>query len=312
MDTFETVELGGKVQELAEPAEGENVQELAEPAEDTLPGEAGGESEEQEKPEEQAGAADEEHEGTDAPEAEQSQEDRRRNAALRRRQEQVRQQQMVEAEKRAAQARVDKAYADLYAGKINPYNNKPITTEAEYLAYKQTFDQEKIRQQMDKSGLPVEAINSIVDNHPAIKKAQEVIRQAEETTAAARQVQAKEGIANELKIISALDPSIKTLEDLMAMEGADRFFGVVKNGGLSLSDAFKLVNFDQLTARKTAAAKQAAINQAAGKGHLTATASRGAGGVTIPADTLEMYRQIFPNKSDAEFQKHYATHNKKE
>lgn len=237
-------------------------------------------------------------------------EERHRNAAMRREKERAQSQAAIDAEKKAAQERVDKAYADAYAGQVNPYTGKPITSEADYLAYKEAFEKDRIEQEMKKAGLSVDAINKIVDNHPVVKQAHSVIKQAEESAAAAKQVQAQEGINNELKIISALNPSIKTLEDLTTMENAEEYFNLVKRGGLTLSEAFKLLNFDNLTSRKTAAAKQAAINQVTGKGHLSVTQSRGAGGVAIPPETLTMYKELFPNKTEADFQKHYATHNK--
>ena len=316
MDSFETVVLGGQAQDVAAPAEVEQVHDDsnsdqqqneqletstndADVQQDTLDNEESpsddalidGES----KPEQKEGL---------------TLEQRRENAALRKKQEQVQQQIAIEAEKKAAQARVDKAYADAYAGKIDPYTQRPITSEADYYAYKKAYEQELMQQQMKTAGLSPDVINNIIDNHPVVKQAQEVIKQAEVTTAAAKKAQAQEGIANELKLISALDPSIKTLEDLTTMENADKYFDVVRRGGLSLSEAFKLINFDNLTSRKTAAAKQAAINQVAGKGHLKPTSSRGAGGVSVPSETMNIYRELFPKMSDADFQKHWAAHNK--
>lgn len=76
--------------------------------------------------------------------------------------------------------------------------------------------------------------------------------------------------------------------------------------GITLAEAFMLVNKDKVLQRKTAAAKQAALNSVNSKGHI-----RGSGGgadvetVTIPEETLEMYKRLNPGKSMEEYQRHY-------
>jgi len=84
----------------------------------------------------------------------------------------------------------------------------------------------------------------------------------------------------------------------------------VKKGN-NLVDAFKLANYDTLTSSTAAASRQAAINAAQSKQHLSQTTTRGAGAVSVPADVKEAYRAFNPNATDAEIQQHYNKYVKK-
>ena len=83
-----------------------------------------------------------------------------------------------------------------------------------------------------------------------------------------------------------------------------RFYELVKKG-LDLVDAYKLANIDNLTQGMAQASRQAALNSARSKDHLSPTATRGAGAVTVPSDELALYRELNPGMSEAEIQKHY-------
>ena len=113
---------------------------------------------------------------------------------------------------------------------------------------------------------------------------------AEAAERAAKEVQAKARIEEQMKTISELDPSIKKLEDLTKMENYQEFYALVKRGN-SLSDAFKLVNYDKITRRIAAGAAQADRNAAASKAHLTRTAPRGRGSATVDAEITAHYNK---------------------
>ena len=284
----EIVDESENMQEVAEPAlNGENEQEPAEPAEDTLENETQIE---------------------DLPE-EQPPEIRRQNAALRRQKEEEARRAELKAIERAAQAKIDAAYAEMYKGQANPYTGKPITTEAEYKAYMARYREEKAKEELSNAGLSPEVINTFIENHPAVRRAEDVLEQAEKAKAQAQQALAQEGLANEMKLISALDPTIKSVDDLANMQNAEKFNTLVQSG-VALSDAFKLANFDTLVSKSASVAKQSAINSAAGRSHLTATSINGEQGKTIPPETLRMYRELNPGLSDTEYQKHYERMNK--
>ena len=112
----------------------------------------------------------------------------------------------------------------------------------------------------------------------------------------------------ELAEIHRLDPSVETLEDIMGMDTRDAFVAAVRRGN-SFLDAFRLANFDRLqesrrqeTAQRAA---QAERNRTRSKEHMTATGTRGEGSVAVPAETLELYRQLMPKATDAEISAHY-------
>ena len=149
-----------------------------------------------------------------------------------------------------------------------------------------------------------EEFKQFVEGLPEVKQAKEAQAAAETAARQAREQQAKLKVEEQLKEISALDPTIKELKDLAKMETYPKFYELVKRGN-SLTDAFKLANYDALTGRAAAASRQAAINSAQGKQHLSPTTQRGAGAVSVPADVKAEYLAFNPDATDAEIQQHY-------
>ena len=108
----------------------------------------------------------------------------------------------------------------------------------------------------------------------------------------------------QITAIGKLDPSVKTVADLLQREEYPRIYGYVRRG-LSVTDAFKLANYDTLTQTAAAVAKQAALNAASSKEHLAPTQTRGSGALTVPKDVKELYRLYNPDATDAEIREHY-------
>lgn len=111
-------------------------------------------------------------------------------------------------------------------------------------------------------------------------------------------------LAGALREIAALDPSVKTPEDLSRNGNFDKIVALVKKGN-TIADAYRLANFDALTRRARAASRQAALNEAAQKSHMTVTRQQGSGGVSVPSDVLMTYRSLLPSASEAEIHRHY-------
>ena len=206
-----------------------------------------------------------------------------------------------------AAAEVDKIFADM--GLRDPYTDKPITTRAEYDAYKAKHNAENITAELGKAGISPDVINSIISSHPAIKEASEAAQAYKTAQEQAQQQSARVRLDEQIKEISALDPAIKTADDLMALPVYDKIRDYVRRG-LSIVEAYKLTNMDKLTDKKTAAAAQSAINKVASKEHLTSTTSRGKGDNPIPRKQLEMYRLLRPNMTDKEIKADWAKHSK--
>lgn len=312
---------GAEVTEPADPsadttAQGENEQEPAEPAvveqqeETTGEAEDGGQSAGEDSPEGQAAQPEQNPQGV-RPAAQQTPEQNAQFAAARRKAEAERDAAIAKARQEAqaeAQRTIDEAFRN--SGLTNPYTKKPITTKAEYDEYRARFEAEKKARILKKSGMSDEEFKQFVEGLPEVKQAKEAQAAAETAARQAREQQAKLKVEEQLKEISALDPTIKELKDLAKMETYPKFYELVKRGN-SLTDAFKLANYDALTGRAAAASRQAAINSAQGKQHLSPTTQRGAGAVSVPADVKAEYLAFNPDATDAEIQQHYNRYMKK-
>lgn len=231
--------------------------------------------------------------------AEQSAEENAKYAAARRKAEQQAEARIAEA-KQQAQRSLDEAIAAM--GQTNPYTGKAVTTKAEWDAWKAQEAQEKTKEVAESAGMSETEFDAFVNNLPSVRD----YRQAAEE---ARQQKQKMVLEEQITEIGKLDPSVKTVEDLMKRPEYPQIYGNVKKG-ISIVDAFKLANYDALTKNAAAGARQAAINSAASKDHMAPTQTRGSGAVTVPADVKEMYRIYNPNATDAEIQAHYAKFHK--
>lgn len=316
---------GAEVTEPAEPsadttAQGANEQELAEPAaaeeqeETTTEGaEGAGQSTEEEHPE--AEPADPKQQ---TPEQHPQGVRRIRNeaepqtaaqnaqyAAARRKAEAERDAAIAKARQDAqaeAQRTIDEAFRN--SGLTNPYTKKPITSKAEYDEYRTRLEADRKARLLKKSGMSDDEFREFVQGLPEVRQAQEAKEAAETAARQAREQQAKLKVEEQLKEIQAMDPTITELKDLARMENYQKFYELVKRGN-TLTDAFKLANYEALTSRAAAASRQAAINSAQGKQHLSPTAQRGAGATSVPADVKAEYLAFNPGATDAEIQQHY-------
>lgn len=297
---------GAEVTEPAEPsgdttAQGANEQEPAEPAA----------VEEQNEETNAEGAEDGgQSTGGDSPEGQadgqkQTPEQNAKFAAARRKAEAERDAAIAKARQDAqaeAQRTIDEAFRS--SGLTNPYTKKPITSKAEYDEYRARLEADRKARLLKKSGMSDEEFQQFVQGLPEVKQAKEAQAAAETAARQAGEQQAKLKVEEQLKEISALDPSIQELKDLAKMETYPKFYELVKRGN-TLTDAFKLANYETLTGRAAAASRQATINSAQGKQHLSPTAQRGAGAVSVPADVKAEYLAFNPDATDAEIQQHY-------
>ena len=259
----ETTEAGANEQEVAETASigpdetGENEPETAEPA----------------------------AEG-------QSVEDNARFAAARRRAE-AQFNQRIELERQAAR---DEMIRQMYDGQLDPYTNRPISSEADLRAYQQAYQREQeqlTRNQMQQAGLDPDILDRMIENNPKVKRAEQLTAQFEAAEGERKMNEA-------IKEISHLDPSITDVAALANHPNAPVFNEYV-NRGYSLVDAFRLANFDTLTGKKAAAAKQQAMNNVYGKSHLTTTAGNAGGDdVVIDPQEMQMMKHAFPNLTHAQ------------
>lgn len=154
-----------------------------------------------------------------------------------------------------------------------------------------------------------EEFGRFIQELPEVRQSQQAREAAEKAARDAREAAARVKVDEQLREITALDPSVKSLADLSKMPTYPQFYELVRRGN-TLTDAFRLANFDALAQRAAAGARQAAVNNARSKEHLAETKTRGGGAVSVPADVREQYKFFNPDATDEEIQKHYQKYHK--
>lgn len=275
------------------------------------PEEPAGEPEEQSrqrKPENAEAGGAENPEGPAGEPGEQSPEERRKNAAARRRAEQ--QAAVDEAVERAVRQERDRAKEEMAAffkrARLkNTITGEDIHSMEEFDDWEKAFSDARLQRELKEGKLTPEGLERAISENPAVRRAQELVRRQEEEARAAEAAAAKARVDAELLEIRKLDPSVQSVEDLLHMDTAKEFYALVQRGNTFL-DAFRLANYERLTARAAEAARQQAQNLSRSKEHLKATAlQRGGGAISVPPDELELFREMNPGASEAEIQAYY-------
>ena len=324
---FDALGLGEQEQEAAAPAPGGDTAPETNEAERThqeTPGDGAGGEQEQEAAAPAPGGGDtdpesgepgEQQEDDGEPAAEgagkkrpMTEEQRKEAAAQRRRAETQAAidkavEEAVKAEKDRSKAEMDAFFAA--AALKNTITGKPITNMEEFNAWKQAFEAAKLQKDLKAGRLTPEALQKVIEQTPAMQQVQQMVQRQDEQQRQQAQEAAQVRVDQEIAEIHKLDPSINTVKDLLTMPKAKEFYALVKKGN-SFLDAFRLANFETLTAKRADAARQQAMNNARSKDHLTATGSqRGAGAAQVPPDEMAMFRLLNPGATDAEIQAYY-------
>lgn len=317
----EPAEPGAEVQEQgAEPGEGSaqeppEGQELSQEQEEPEGQDGGGDGDQEEPPEDGGGAGEQEEppkDGGGKP-AQQTKEQRAENARRRRQEEQ---EAAIKAavEKALAEER-EKSKADMAAffaraNLKNTVTGKPITTMEEFDAWRADYDAAKLEKDLKAGKLTPEALRSAVEQTPALQELRKQQEQRAAADAEQKRAAAQAQVDREIAEIHKLDPSINSVRDLLSMENAKEFYAAVKRGN-SFLDAYRLVNFDRLTAARAEAAKRQAMNNARGKDHLTGVRTpQGTGAATVPKDEMEAFKLFNPDATEAEITAWYNKHKK--
>lgn len=210
---------------------------------------------------------------------------------------------------REAQQRVDRQFAQRFAGFKNPETGAPVRTMQDYftaldaqnkIARQRAIEQATANQTAEQRA----ALQRLIDNDP--EKAQ-LKAEMEELKAARVNDEAQAAFNADFAELQKIEPSLKTTADLAKLENFDKMVELVQKNGLDMVTAYKALNYGRAVQSGTEAGRQAAINAAKGKGHLAAH-----GGATQPGrektmsnGLLAKAREMFPEKSDEELQKLY-------
>ena len=250
---------------------------------------------------------------TGAPEGaaqEQDAETRRRQAYGRRQRELEAQRQASEA---AAQARVDRIYADMFAGQVNPYTGQPIRSEADYRAYQEADRQAQRTAQLQSAGIDPDTVRGMVDEAVRPLRAQVQRQELAAMREMARSVdtRAQESIRQGVETVRQLyGAEVCSVEDIVAMPTGQQFNQYIQKG-LTIEEAYYMANRKEIDAKRLGAARQAGINRANGKGHLAGVGTAAGQGAYQPtAEEKAAYREFMPDATDAEIAKAYAPYHK--
>lgn len=210
---------------------------------------------------------------------------------------------------REAQQRVDRQFAQRFAGYKNPETGAAIHTMQDYfdamdaqnrIARQKAIEQATANQTAEQRA----ALQRIIDNDP--EKAQ-LKAEMEELKAARVNDEAQAAFNADFAELQKLEPGLKSVADLANMENFGEIVNLVQNKGLDMVTAYKAVNYGRAVQTGNAAGRQAAINAARGKNHLSAHGGQAQpGNQKVMSDSmLRNAREMFPDKTDAEIQKLY-------
>ena len=212
----------------------------------------------------------------------------------------------AEAQLAKYKADEDAEYVRRFGGYENPITHQPIRSKQDYFDALDAQEKLKRDEELSSKGIDPnifeEMVNRQVANNPYVQQAQAIMQANQE-----QQIQNQ--LVDDVKAISKLNPNLKTLEDIFALEDAPEMIALVQRSNISLANAYKLTHFDDLMAGKSASAKQAALNNMNGTSHLNQTDSLAAsdkGVMEIPANELAQWKKAFPHASMADLRKKYT------
>lgn len=210
---------------------------------------------------------------------------------------------------REAQARIDRQIAQRFGQYKNPATGKNIATLDDYFAAmdaqaEQSRQDAINRMTANQSREQQEALRQILANDPEKRRLNARVQELEQ-----KQIDEQAGAAfnRDFAELQKLEPALKTVNDLEKLDGFDKIVQLVQEKGLDMVTAYKAVNFGKATQASQAAGKQAAINAAKGKNHLAAHDGQAQPGTqkVMSESMLNLAKEAFPDKSDAEIQKLY-------
>ena len=142
------------------------------------------------------------------------------------------------------------------------------------------------------------------------KESQEAVIKDDNTLCDEAESKIAEAISSELAKINAIDPDIKSFDDILNSDTGKAFTEKVRRG-YSLYDAYLVTNQKRILRSVSESAHQSAINSVNSKSHLTGNGvSKAEAPIDVPSKTYFLYKSMFPQLSDQQIKAHYAKHNR--
>lgn len=165
------------------------------------------------------------------------------------------------------------------------------------------LEQSGRKEKLERIGIEdADTFNSLVDdavsNNPIVLEAKRVIESQKER-------EQKAALDTAITEINKLDSDISSVDDLLALENYDEFYGLVEQG-YSLPNAYKIIAFDKITSKKVASATQNVITNVNSKGHMKTLRGEQTKEIIVPDEVLASYRKNNPYMSEDEIRKHYS------
>lgn len=197
-------------------------------------------------------------------------------------------------------------------GKVNPYTGAVINNREDYEAYRNAYAQSQqnaatanLYGRIQNGTATADEFNAFIQsavqraliNSPDLQRARAAADRAEQAERQAREDAGRSRMQADIDALNKEYPScgIKTIADIKDPAMVD----YIKKG-LTVSDAYYLTHRQEIAKSQQAAAKQAVINQTAGKAHLKTTAGTAAEDSGVTEEMIAEFKPFFPNATRKE------------
>ena len=142
-----------------------------------------------------------------------------------------------------------------------------------------------------------DVLNRMISESPEVVKAREIIEQQ-------KQDENDRIMQEELKLIHAVDDSIKTLDDISKMDNCDEVIEKL-NKGYSLYDAYVLCNMDRISQINKNKKDKKNVDNQNSKSHMKTSTGGSNDYVEIPKEIYDTYKKNLPGWTDKQIREHY-------
>lgn len=187
---------------------------------------------------------------------------------------------------------LDQKVAAMCNGVTHPVTGKPVTNVIEYFDALENQERLQREQELQEKGIDPSFIDRAIATNPMVQTASRIIQEQQKAVAT-------NALQSDISKVMEIDPSIKSFDDLAELPNFPDIVRQVERG-LSLVEAYKMVNFDNFMQHTNQAARQQAINQMRGKDHLATQPN----GVATENDEVEVPAEIMRSmKADGKSEK---------
>lgn len=197
-------------------------------------------------------------------------------------------------------------------GKVNPYTGTVINNREDYEAYRNAYAQSQqnaatanLYGRIQNGTATADEFNAFIQSavqralmsSPDLQRARAAADRAEQAERQAREDAGRSRLQADIDALNKEYPScnIKTISDIKDPAMVDYI-----RKGLTVSDAYYLTHRQEIAKSQQAAAKQAVINQTAGKAHLKTTAGTAAEDSGVTEEMIAEFKPFFPNATRKE------------